>query len=108
MALKNEWVNGSEFIMVSPELTKALGGDFVAAGVAARAKYRTNRKGYEFDGLIWWRCSVAELADDMGISIRQVRRALVVLEENGMVEKASHNIEGSWDRTLSYRLIFDS
>ncbi len=105
--VKPEWVNGDNFTKVSPDMTRTLGGDFIAAGVAARIQFRASYFGYDRDGQRWWRCSMPELASDLGITEKQVRRCFTVLESAGMLVREQHKKEGSWDRTMSLSLVFD-
>ena len=105
--LRKEWVNGSDFTPVSPALSRALGGDFISAAVAARIQFRMNYYGEMREGIKWWACSMANLAEDIGISENQVRRGLGVLETAGMLERKQFQDKGPWDRTMSLRLLFD-
>jgi len=103
--LKPEWVNGNDFIAVSPDLTRALDGDFIAAAVAGRIKFVANLSAPDEEGLRWVDSPAADIAESMGLSVKQVRRALTVLEEHGYVTRASRS-KDSWDRTLSVALVF--
>lgn len=105
--VRPEWVNGDNFTKVSPDMVRALGGDFIAAGVAARIQFRTSYFGYDRDGQRWWRCSMSDLALDLGITDKQVRRCFTVLETAGMLQREQHKHEGPWDRTMSLSLVFD-
>lgn len=100
-----EWVNGNDFIAVSPALTKALDGDFIAAAVAGRIKFASNLSEPDEEGLRWVDKPATDIAEDMGLSVKQVRRALTVLEDNGYIVRTSRS-KDSWDRTLSVALIF--
>lgn len=102
-----EWVNGNDFIAVSPDLTRALDGDFIAAAVAGRIKFVANLSTPDEEGLRWVDSPAAEIADSMGLSVKQVRRALGVLEDHGYIVRANRS-KDSWDRTLSVALIFSS
>lgn len=106
--VKASWVNGDDFTKVSPDMTRALNGDFIAAGVAARIAFRSNYWGYVVDGVRWWRCSMPDLANDLGITEKQVRSRIAVLETAGMLRREAHKKEGAWDRTMSLSLVFDS
>lgn len=100
-----EWVNGNDFIAVSPALTRALDGDFISAAVAGRIKFVGNLSTPDEDGMRWVDKPAQDIADDMGLSVKQVRRALTVLEEHGYIVRTNRS-KDSWDRTLSIALVF--
>lgn len=100
-----EWVNGNDFIAVSPDLTRALDGDFIAAAVAGRIKFVANLSTPDEDGLRWVDKPASEIAESMGLSVKQVRRALTVLEESGYITRSARS-RNSWDRTMSVALIY--
>lgn len=100
-----EWVNGGDFVQVSVDMTKALDGDFIAAALAGRVRFVSKYGTIDEDGLIWVDTSVAEFADGMGISVKQVRRALTVLENAGYIKRMSRSRD-SWDRIISTALIY--
>jgi len=104
VTVQPEWVNGDDFTALSPHVTKALGGDFAAAATLARIRFRTRLFGYEHDGRMWWRASAEDLASDLGASVKQVRRALGVLERAGMLDREQHALDGAYDRTMSYSI----
>ena len=99
-----EWVNGNDFIAVSPALTRNLDGDFITAAVAGRIKFISNLSHADEDGLRWVDSPASEIAESMGLSVKQVRRALTVLEERGYIVRANRG--NSWDRTLSVALVY--
>lgn len=102
------WVNGGEFIMTSPALTRELGGDLITAAVAGRIRYLSQDARIvdkDEDGTEWVATPAQEIADGMGITVKQVRRALSVLEESGYIIRANRN-KDSWDRTLSVALVY--
>ncbi|UOK18395.1 hypothetical protein SEA_BRUHMOMENT_79 [Arthrobacter phage BruhMoment] len=105
--LRPEWVNGNDFIAVSPDLTRALDGDFIAAAVAGKIKFVANLSTQDEEGLRWVDSPASDIADSMGLSVKQVRRALTVLEEHGYVVRASRSRD-SWNRTLSVALVYRS
>lgn len=102
------WVNGSGFVMVSPALTKELDGDFIAAGVAGRIWFLSqDRRIVEVDedGTEWVPSPAQDIADGMGISVKQVRSRLLILENRGFIKRASRS-KDSWDRTHSVALVY--
>lgn len=102
------WVNGGEFIMVSPAMTRELDGDFIAAAVAGRIRFLSQDPRVvdkDEDGTEWVPTPAQEIADGMGLTVKQVRRALGVLEEHGFIIRANRNRD-SWDRTLSVALVY--
>ena len=98
------WVNGGDFVQVSAEMTRALDGDFIAAGVAGRIRFVARLVTPDEDGMSWVDSPAQKIADDMGLSVKQVRRALTVLEERGYIVRANRG--NSWDRTLSVALVY--
>lgn len=100
-----EWVNGGDYIAVSPNLTRALDGDFIAAAVAGRIRFVANLSNPDEEGLRWVDSPAAKIAEGMGLSVKQVRRALTVLEEHGCIVRAARS-KDSWDRTLSVALVY--
>lgn len=99
-----EWVNGNDFIAVSPALTRDLDGDFISAAVAGRVKFIGNLSTPDEAGLRWVDSPASDIAESMGLSVKQVRRALTVLEERGYIVRANRG--NAWDRTLSVALVF--
>ena len=102
-----EWVNGNDFIAVSPALTRALDGDFIAAAVAGRIKFVANLSVPDEDGLRWVDSPASEIAESMGLSVKQVRRAIGVLEDHGYIIRANRS-KDSCVRTLSIALVYRS
>lgn len=98
------WVNGGDFVQVSAEMTRALDGDFIAAGVAGRIRFVARLMRPDEDGMRWVDTPATKIAEDMGLSVKQVRRALTVLEDHGYIVRANRG--NSWDRTLSVALIY--
>jgi DNA-binding transcriptional ArsR family regulator len=98
------WVNGGDFVQVSAEMTKALDGDFIAAGVAGRIRFVARLVTPDEDGMCWVDAPAQKIADDMGLSVKQVRRALTVLEDHGYIVRSNRG--NSWDRTLSVALVY--
>lgn len=99
-----EWVNGNDFTAVSAALSKDLGGEFIAAGVAGRIKFVGNLSRPDADGLLWVDTPAQEIADSMGVTVKQVRRALSILEERGYITRKPRNL-GPWDRGMSVALV---
>lgn len=102
------WVNGGEFVMVSPALTRELDGDFIAAGIAGRIRFLSQDPRIverDEDGTEWVNSPAQQIADGMGISVKQVRTRLTILEERGYIKRESRS-KDSWDRTQSVALIY--
>lgn len=99
------WVNGNDFIMVHPAMIKALGGNMIAAAIAARLHFLLRGpEAYERDGVRWLRLSQSALAEDLGITRKQVRTSVALLVEQGYILTTKHFAGGNADHTFSYRL----
>ena len=99
-----EWVNGNEFIAVSPALSEDLNNDFISAAVAGRIKFVGNLSRPDENGLRWVDTPAQEIADAMGLSAKQVRRSLGILEDRGYIIRRPRNL-GPWDRGHSVALV---
>ena len=97
-----------DFVVARAALIRAVG--IVEAVVLARIHYRAResyREAYEHGGEWWWNAPVEALADETGLSEKQVRRALAVLRDAGHVVAEKHHRGGSWDQSMSYRVALD-
>lgn len=108
MSVKAELFGDSDFIQVRAALIADVGA--VEAIVLSRIHFRTDAKfrdSYERDGHRWWRAPVASLAEDTGLTDKQVRRAFDHLREEGYLIAEQHQLEGSYDRAYSVRVNLD-
>lgn len=83
-------------------------GTWAKAIVWSRIEYRAkkvNRWAIEKSGHWWWRVSLDEFAEDIGLSHTQLRRLLKELEGDGHIERVKHQINGFQDQTYSYRIV---
>ncbi len=93
-----------DFIMVRAALVKRLGGANEAL-VWSRVYFRVgpdSPSAYELDGEHWWAASLQTIADETGLTVKQVRTALDGLIEGGFLAREQH---AGYDRTSSYRPI---
>lgn len=95
-----------EFIAVSPELVKFMGGKIALAAVWEKIRFRCSGRHAVAGG--WWACSYADMAELTGLSSQACRRAVARLEELGHIESRELKLDGSLDRTKAYRPVFES
>lgn len=84
------------FIIVSMAAVKALDGSWEAAGCFQRISWRAERDGY-------WRATMQEIADEIGVSVRTAKRITTKLREVGWVTADRDN---TWESTLTWRPVF--
>lgn len=92
--LNPAWVAGNNFIMLHLDLVDALSGDFHAALLLERIKFRAG------DG--WWTATRDQLERDTRLSEYQVHKALKHLRDVGFLETQRVS---PYDPTLMYRVI---
>ena len=96
-----------DFVSVRAELIREVGA--IEAIVLSRIHFRaaeTYRHSYEHDGQWWWRAPVDVIADETGLTEKQVRRALTVLRDREYVVAEQHTVDGRYDRAFSYRVAY--
>ena len=77
-----------DFMAVTPSLVQDFDQDVIAALVAIRIRYRTNRLGEPDDaGTMWLAASLKDLAADTGLSYNQVRRAIERMVKAGWLAR---------------------
>lgn len=94
----------NDFVQVRLGLMQYL-EDPLAAIVFTRIQYKTaddSRAWFEHDGRRWWTVTIAEFADEMGASEKQVRRVLDALDVRGAVRREQLRRGGPYDRRYSY------
>lgn len=97
-------VTDSDYVQVRLALMRHLGGP-VEATVFSRIEFRTreeNRHSIERDGRRWWTVTLAELAAEMGLSEKQIRRTLDALVRNGVLLREHLREGGPYDRKYAY------
>lgn len=92
-----------DFIMLRPALVRKMGGNVVGAMILTRIAYRCGAQHSADDGHKWWRSSVEAIADEVGLSVDQVKRAVRALIAGGYLVAKVDNQNGH-DRTKSYRV----
>lgn len=68
--------------------------------------YYLDASGHLVDGHYWYRNTERDWALQLGVSVRQVGRAIEHLIELGLIERARVN-RHSYDRTWSYRICYE-
>ena len=94
-----------DFIGVRAALIREVGA--VEAIVLTRIFYRASeeyRHAYEHGGHWWWRAPTQTIAEETGLSEKQVRRSLTVLRVAGYIVVEQHQIGGNYDRAFSVRV----
>lgn len=97
-------VTDSDYVQVRLALMRHLGGP-VEATVFSRIEFRSreeNRHSVERDGRRWWTVTLAELAAEMGLSEKQIRRTLDALVRNGVLLREHLREGGPYDRRYAY------
>ncbi|NKU91701.1 winged helix-turn-helix domain-containing protein [Prescottella equi] len=86
---------------VRPEIVRKVGA--TAAYLFAAIVEHSEAEGFQAGGHRWWRATIDDVADEIAVSINVVRRATRKLVAAGVIECATHELNGPMDRTLSYR-----
>lgn len=88
-------VMDADFVIVRGTAVRSL-GDYNTAGVFQRIAWRCERHGGS------WRVTVADLAAEVWLSEKQVKRALAILREKGWIDATQDH---PLDRTLTYTVV---
>lgn len=96
------WIAGTDFIMVHRSLVAALDGNYEAAMVLDRVRFRSSGPG-SANG--WWEATRAELQEETGLSKWKLDQAVKLLKEAGFLE--SERIT-SYDPTQRWRVILEN
>lgn len=99
------------YAQVNWEMVKEVGGDITLAVVFDWITWKADPAydGVEdHDGIAWFPASVATLAETMNVSEKVIRRALSELVRLGHLAVAELRINGPYDRTKSYRPVWES
>jgi hypothetical protein len=86
----------SDFIIVSKAAVRLL-GSWETAGCFQRIAYRAERDGY-------WRATMKDIAEEVGVSERTAKRTTTRLREIGWLTAER---EHTWDATLTWRVNFE-
>lgn len=87
------------FVAVFPRLVRALEGDVTAAAVLQAIHYRMQGRGSNSDQ--WITLSLADIAEEIGLSTSQAQRATVRLRDGGLlVSRESRGSSLTW--TIDY------
>lgn len=91
------------FVAVFPSLVRLLGGDVAAAAVLQHLNFRANSGAAVADeeGLTWYPAAREDLAEEIGLSAKQVKRILEKLRDRGVLEVRQM---GGIDRRNFYRI----
>ncbi len=98
--IPHEVLAAHDFTQVTARLVRMLNGNAVAALVLTRISWRLAPLA---DGS-WWRANFEQIADETGLTARQVKRAVAALEQAAHLEVMTELVDGPWDRTQSYRI----
>jgi len=94
------------FVAVFPSLVRELQGDVTAAAVLQHIHFRANSlDAVELDNLTFYPVSVENLAEQIGISPKQIKRVITKLRENDYLDVQQL---GGIDRRNFYRVVMDS
>lgn len=94
-----------DFVQVRAALIRETGA--VEAIILSRIHFRADesyRHAYEQDGEWWWRAPALNIAEETGLTEKQVKRALTSLRDRGLIVGEQHKREGNYDRAMSYRV----
>jgi hypothetical protein len=93
-----------DFVMVRAALVRRLGGMNNAA-VWTRIDWRCAGRYDVQDG--YWRGSWDVIAEEIGLTPRQVQYAVAALQAGGFLEVVEQRVGGNYDRTKSYRTVYE-
>ena len=105
MSIDASLFGDGDFIQVRAALIAEVGA--VEAIVLTRIYFRASedyRNAYERDDHWWWRAPATVIAEETGLSEKQVKRSLTVLRDGDYIVTEQHQIEGRYDRALSVRV----
>lgn len=94
-----------DFVQVRAALIREVGA--VEAIILSRIHFRADesyRHAYEKGGEWWWRAPALDIANETGLTEKQVKRALTGLRDRGLIVGEQHKREGNYDRAMSYRV----
>lgn len=101
---------GTDFMLIRADLVRALDNP-IDALVWTRINWRCEMQGQhtvaDEEGLIWWPASREVLSEETGLSADQVKRSLIRLKEGGFIDATELRTGGNYDRTKSYRPLFE-
>lgn len=92
------------FVAVFPSLVRTLDGDVTTAAVLQHIFFRTGSYAAveDTDGDLWYPVSLTDLAEDIGISIKQAKRAVGKLKDQDFLDVQQM---GGTDRRNHYRVL---
>lgn len=102
-----EALTPEDFVQVRAALVRVVGGANEAI-VWERLRFRStpaSRDSYEWQGVRWWAGSYPTLADETGLTSKQVRSAVDRLVQGGFLLTARHARSGVFDQTTSYAVV---
>lgn len=97
-----DFVTG-EFTMIHPRLVAKMNGDLDGVYVLSRIHFRCSAQNISEDGKRWWRTTLENLAEELGLSTPQVKRIVKRLTNDNLVLWKVENPH-NYDRTRSYRI----
>jgi len=90
--MNNPMLMNERFTAAFPSLIRALSGDVLTAVVLQAVNYRAAITDADSAGEVWVQITMQEIADELGVSLSQTKRALTKLRELGWI--SSRNAEG--------------
>ena len=99
-------VVGNDFMIIRAALVETLGSAndaLVWTRIHWRCEIESPRTFVDEQGIRWWPASRAEIGDETGLTIDQVRRSLDRLISGDFIEAVEHRRGGNYDRTRSLR-----
>src|SRR5580704_15116612 len=90
----------SDFTPVRSALLRALDGDAAGAIVLTRIAWRCEGP-QAVEG--WWAGTNETIADETGLSVDQVYRAINRLKKSKHLNASKRHNDGPWDQTMSYQ-----
>lgn len=95
------------YVTLPLDLIEVMDGDVSPAVFVAWLDFRTRVDGpgkYERDGHVWWRATATQLAKELRVTDRVVRRMASHAAERGVIHIEKHQTEGVYDHAYSYRV----
>lgn len=102
-----EVTTDGRFIMVHPELVRALDGDAAAAMILEWVRWRTESGSpdtIQHEGLVWVRAPWADITTRTGLSDAVVRRRMETLAEDGGPLLRTQGLSSATDRAYHYTI----
>jgi hypothetical protein len=100
--LRQHVAGGQAFNASYPEVVRQVG--LTSATVWSLIEFRCRVESQTQDG--YWRCSMEDMACQIGITRKQVQRAVNHLLDEGYLERTTQHGGGVYDQTKSYKVVW--